>query len=206
MKTSDTIKDLAKALVAANKGVKNPIKNAVNPHFKNRYSTLDAVIEAYKESYLNAGISVLENPKTEDGKIGVEVTFLHESGQFITHDPFMLPATKQDAQGYGSASTYARRYTLSAVLNIAAEEDDDGNAASQPGKPNTQSKPPESNLITPAQMKALGAKVGNISKATEQDQAAVYQSAASHFKIGKTAKELTKAEASKIIDYLATLE
>ena len=203
MKTSETIKDLAKALVAANKTVENPKKNAVNPHFKNRYSTLDAVIEAYKKSYLDNGISVLENPKTEDNKIGVEITLLHESGQFITHDPFMLPPGKNDAQGHGSSITYARRYALSAVMNIAADEDDDGNAASTP---KGNQAPPPSNLITASQMKALGAKVGNIAKLNEQDQAAVYQSAAGHFGIKKTAKELTKAEASKVIDYLGTLE
>jgi hypothetical protein len=140
---SESIQELSKALSVANKGVKNPQKNATNPHFKNRYATLDSVIEAYKESYLDNGITVLENPVTKDDLVGVEVTFLHESGQFITHDPFMLPPGKNTAQGYGSSITYARRYALSAVLNIAAEEDDDGNTASEDNKQNRQLSEPQ---------------------------------------------------------------
>lgn len=130
MNRSDEIQELAKALAKANKEVTNPQKNATNPHFKSRYSTLDKVIEAYKEVYLNHGITVLENPVTEDGNVGVEVTLLHESGQYITHDPFLLPPGKNTAQGYGSSITYCRRYALSSVMNISSEDDDDGNVAS----------------------------------------------------------------------------
>jgi cobalamin biosynthesis Mg chelatase CobN len=140
---SESIQDLSKALCSANKGVKNPQKNATNPHFKKNYATLDSVIESYKNSYLENGITVLENPVTKDDLVGVEVTFLHESGQFITHDPFMLPPGKNTAQGYGSSITYARRYALSAVLNIAAEDDDDGNAASEDNKQNRQLSEPQ---------------------------------------------------------------
>lgn len=213
MRASETINDLAKSLVAASKTVGNPKKNAVNGHLKNKYATLDAVIAAYKESYLANGIMVLENPKTEDGRVGVEVTLLHESGQFITHDPFMLPPGKNDAQGHGSAVTYARRYALSAVMNISADDDDDGNGASQKSqdaykKPAYNNTPPagNSNMISQAQINALKAKLSNISKDTQQEPAVIYASATKHFSINKTTKELTKGEASKIIDYLGTLE
>lgn len=128
---SDEIQDLSKALVVANKQIKNPKKNAKNPHFGQHYATLDSVIESYKEAYLNNGISVLENPVSQDGLIGVSITLLHESGQYITHDPFLLPPGKNTAQGFGSSITYARRYALSAVMNIAADDDDDGHQASQ---------------------------------------------------------------------------
>lgn len=131
MNKSENIQDLSKALVVANREVKNPKKNATNPHFKNDYATLDSVIESFKSIYLENGISVLENPVSQDGNIGVSVTLLHESGQFITHDPFLLPPGKNTAQGFGSSITYARRYALSAVMNIAADIDDDGNTASE---------------------------------------------------------------------------
>lgn len=213
MKFSESISELAKSLVVANKSVKNPQKNAVNPHFRNRYATLDAIIEAYKDSYLNNGISVLENPKTEDGKVGVEITLLHESGQFITHDPFMLPPGKNDAQGHGSSITYARRYALSSVMNIAADEDDDGNSASQgdnkqktPYKPSTPSNTNQTNMITDAQIKAIGTKTKLIATKTEIEQAQVYKSAATHLKIDKSTRELTSSEASQVIKYLGTLE
>lgn len=214
MRMSETINDLAKSLVTANKTVGNPKKNAVNPHLKNKYATLDAVIAAYKESYLSNGITVLENPKTEDGRVGVEITLLHETGQYITHDPFMLPPGKNDAQGHGSAVTYARRYALSAVMNISADDDDDGNGAQQKNqeqysKP-AYSKPKEPaadpNLITPAQIKALGTKLSIVSKSSGDDQRSLYEKASSVFGITKSTKELTKGEASKIIDYLGTLE
>lgn len=211
MRTSEAIQELAKSLVAANKSVKNPQKNAINPHFKNRYATLDAVIEAYKESYLKNGISVLENPKTEDGRIGVEITLLHESGQFITHDPFMLPPGKNDAQGHGSSITYARRYALSAVMNIAADEDDDSNNASDNNqKQNSQQqKPPaanNSNLLTDAQVKLIKTKISIIAKNTGKEQLAVYKGAQDNLGISKSTRELTKSEASKVIEYLSNLE
>lgn len=215
MRMSESIDALAKALAKANKGVKNPQKNATNPHFRNKYATLDSVIDAYKSSYLDNGITVLENPQTVDGKVGVEITLLHESGQYITHDPFMLPPGKNDAQGHGSSITYCRRYALSAVMNIAADEDDDGHGASQ-GKPQGQTNRPASNgkpegqvdpnLITPPQIKALGTKVSIIAKNSGDDQKSVYEKAAAVFGITKATKELTKGEASKIIDYLGTLE
>lgn len=215
MRMSESIQDLAKSLVTANKTVGNPKKNAINPHLKNKYATLDAVIFAYKESYLSNGITVLENPKTEDGRVGVEITLLHETGQYITHDPFMLPPGKNDAQGHGSAVTYARRYALSAVMNISADDDDDGNGAQQ--KPQgQQSKPPykkpssetpkDNGMISPAQIKALGTKTGIIAKANGEEQKTVYENAIKVFGITKSTRELTKGEASKIIDYLGTLE
>lgn len=132
MNKSEEIQELSKALIAAGKEVKNPKKNAKNPHFGNDYATLDSVIESYKEAYLKNGVSVLENPVSQDGMIGVSITLLHESGQYITHDPFLLPPGKNTAQGFGSSITYARRYALSAVMNIAADDDDDGNGASEP--------------------------------------------------------------------------
>jgi hypothetical protein len=65
----------------------------------------------------------------------LETVFLHESGEALEGGMLHVPATKHDAHGYGSALTYARRYSLMAACGIAPE-DDDGNAAS--GKPETK--------------------------------------------------------------------
>jgi hypothetical protein len=65
--------------------------------------------------------------------------FIHESGEKMSAGVLHVPATKQDAQGYGSALTYARRYSLMAACGIAPE-DDDGNAASNKNAPATPTK------------------------------------------------------------------
>lgn len=205
MEKSETIEALAKALVAANKGVKNPQKNAVNPHFKNRYATLDAIIEAYKTSYLENGISVIENPCGQDGKVGVEITLLHESGQYITHNPFMLPPGKNDAQGHGSSITYARRYALSAVMNIAADEDDDGEGAKQTKQP-YKAPPKPDGMVTPKQKQMIAAKTRALSTKLGIEQLDVYKAAQSKLSITKSTGDLTADEASKVIGYLIEQE
>src|SRR5699024_4412478 len=134
MKMSKNIQELAKAKVEAQKEVSNPKKNAENPYFQSKYATLDSVIDAYKTAYAKHGISVSENPIEENGNVGVQIILMHESGQYIIYDPFMMPFGKATAQNKGSATTYSRRYTLSAVMNIAADEDDDGNMVTDDAK------------------------------------------------------------------------
>ena len=131
---SKNIQELAKAKVEAQKEVSNPKKNAENPYFQSKYATLDSVIDAYKTAYAKHGISVSENPIEENGNVGVQIILMHESGQYIIYDPFMMPFGKATAQNKGSATTYSRRYTLSAVMNIAADEDDDGNMVTDDAK------------------------------------------------------------------------
>jgi len=190
MNKSESIQELSKSLVTANKEVKNPQKNAVNPHFRNKYATLDSVIEAYKESYLSNGISVLENPVTKEGMVGVEVTLLHESGQYITHDPFMLPPGKENAQGYGSSITYARRYALSAVMNIAADDDDDANNSSI-----NQNNVPDS--ITQEQVGILKVKAMKLAKSKGRTTEELYKVMEIH-----DIEKLTKTQASTHIKQL----
>lgn len=134
-KRSNEINEIVKALVKVQAEIKNPKKEANNPFFKSKYSTLDSVIETYKELCSKNDLVVMENPVskvTESGKtlIGVEILLMHSSGQFINFDPYLLSPVKNDPQGVGSSITYARRYTLSSVFNIASEDDDDGNGAS----------------------------------------------------------------------------
>lgn len=126
MKTSESISNLASALVKAHTKIKHAIKDNKNPHFKNDYATLESVIDASKEALLEQGIVVLQAPSG-----GTLTTRLqHSSGEFIETELNLL-LTKQDMQGLGSAITYARRYSLAALLNMA-QADDDGNEASKP--------------------------------------------------------------------------
>lgn len=122
---------IAKAFVAAKKEFAPALKTSSNPHFRSKYADLAGCLEAVNDALLANGIAVFqETSLCEDGVI-VETVFLHDSGETLRGGKLHVPASKQDPQGYGSALTYARRYSIMAACGIAAE-DDDGNAASRP--------------------------------------------------------------------------
>lgn len=124
------MKQIAQAFVKAQKGFAPALKTANNPHFRSKYADLAACVEAVIDSLNANGIALLQQThECADGVI-VETVLLHESGEQITGGRLHVPAAKQDPQGYGSALTYARRYSLMAACGIAPE-DDDGNAASK---------------------------------------------------------------------------
>ena len=124
------MQQIATALVKAQKEFGPALKSSTNPHFKSRYADLAACVEAVIDALNGNGIALLQQTsECEDGVI-VETMFLHESGESISCGKLHVPASKQDPQGYGSALTYARRYSLMAACGIAPE-DDDGNAASR---------------------------------------------------------------------------
>ena len=128
------MKNIATALVKAQKAFGPALKSSTNPHFKSRYADLAACVEAVIDALNNNGIALIQQShECADGVI-IETLFVHESGETLSGGKLHVPATKQDAQGYGSAMTYARRYSLQAACGIAPE-DDDGNNASRPAKP-----------------------------------------------------------------------
>jgi hypothetical protein len=110
------------------------LKSSTNPHFKSRYADLAACVEAVIDGLNGNGIMLMQQThECEDGVI-VETVFVHESGETLSGGKLHVPAAKQDPQGYGSALSYARRYSLMAACGIAPE-DDDGNAASKKRDP-----------------------------------------------------------------------
>lgn len=121
---------LNKALAQARAEIRMPGFDSSNPHFGNKFASLKACIEASVPVYAKHGIAVLQDLRTVDDGIACYTTFLHESGEERTLGPFVIPFTKRDAQGYASASTYARRYHLMGATVIVGDQDDDGNAAS----------------------------------------------------------------------------
>ena len=125
------MKEIASALVKAQRAFGPALKSSTNPHFRSRYADLSACVEAVIEGLNNNGIALIQETHDAEGGVAVETVFIHESGERLSAGRFSVPATKQDAQGYGSALTYARRYSLMAACGIAPE-DDDGNAASRP--------------------------------------------------------------------------
>jgi hypothetical protein len=128
MRTSDNLNELAKALAAAQGEMKNAILNKVNPHFKSKYADLAAIRDTVTPALAKHGIAVVQGTDTEENSIVVFTRLIHSSGQWI-ESRFPIPYDKPQAMGSGI--TYGRRYTLSAVTNIAADEDDDGNAANE---------------------------------------------------------------------------
>ena len=121
--------NLATALVAAQEVMENPKYDAVNPHFKNRYASLKAVRAAVIKPLNMAGITVIQSIIPIVGGIACETYLIHESGEQMKFGPLPVPSTKQDAQGYGSAITYACRYALCAICGVTGEDDDDAEKA-----------------------------------------------------------------------------
>lgn len=132
--TSTETKEIFAALVAAKKNFKPVIKGSYNPHFKNRFADLAAINEATESALLDEGLTIVQLIASAEGGVAIGCRLVHSSGQWLEIAPAFFPATKMDAQGYGSATTYGRRYQISALLCIAAEDDDDGAGASKPGK------------------------------------------------------------------------
>jgi hypothetical protein len=125
------MKNIATALVKAQKAFGPALKSSTNPHFKSRYADLAACVEAVIEGLNGAGIALVQRTSEDATGVTVETVFIHESGEVLECGKLHVPAAKQDPQGYGSALTYARRYSLMAACGIAPE-DDDGNAATKP--------------------------------------------------------------------------
>ena len=124
------MKNISTALVKAQKAFGPALKSSTNPHFKSRYADLSACVEAVIEGLNGAGIALIQRTSEDMTGVTVETVFIHESGEMLECGKLHVPASKQDPQGYGSALTYARRYSLMAACGIAPE-DDDGNAGSR---------------------------------------------------------------------------
>ena len=130
MNKSESIAGLAAALAKAQGQMKGALKDSANPFFKSRYADLASVVEAIRAAFSANGLNYIQTLEPSDkDEVRVETTLLHASGEWISCGILSLPVSKIDAQGYGSALTYARRYSLSAAVGVAPE-DDDGNAAS----------------------------------------------------------------------------
>jgi len=122
------VKEIASALVKAQKAFGPALKTSSNPHFKSRYADLAACVEAVIDALNSNGVALIQQTHECESGVIVETVFVHESGETFSAGKLHVPASKHDAQGYGSALTYARRYSLMAACGIAPE-DDDGNAA-----------------------------------------------------------------------------
>ena len=132
MNKSDSIKELATALAKAQAEMAGAKERANNPAFNSKYADLASVWDAARPSLTKNGLSVAQfTVPTQNSEVQVETILMHASGEWVS-GVIAIPVAKDNAHGYGSALTYARRYALAAAVGIAPE-DDDGNAAAANG-------------------------------------------------------------------------
>lgn len=150
MKKSESTIELAKALAKFQSEIKDPLKSGKANYGK--YVTLDELLESVRPVLSQNGLSFLQFPGGDGQLITITTVLLHSSGEWIESEPFTLKSQKVDPQGAGSAVTYGRRYSLSAILGVAWDADDDGQASShaivstterkaEPPTPINQTKP-----------------------------------------------------------------
>lgn len=130
MNKSDSISALAAALAKAQPKIEGATKDKTNPHFKSKYADLASVAEAIARPLAENGLSYVQTSHDRESAAAIETIILHTSGEWLGCGVVSVPVSKQDAQGFGSALTYARRYSLSAAFGVVPE-DDDGNAAAK---------------------------------------------------------------------------
>lgn len=149
------MKQISAAFVKAKKAFSPALKTSTNPAFRSKYADLGACLDAVNDALLDNGIAVAQETTEDQTGVTVETVFVHESGETMRFGKLHVPAAKQDPQGYGSALTYARRYSLMAACGIAPE-DDDGNAASQPQKRAGPAKTADKPFDLPAVLAWIG--------------------------------------------------
>lgn len=115
-------------------------KDRINPHFKNHYATMASLISATRPALAKHGLAVVQTFGQVDGGLVLTTVLMHESGVNIASVVPLL-ALNKGPQPFGSEVTYMRRYSYAALLNIVADEDDDGNEA-QKAPPAAQKAPP----------------------------------------------------------------
>jgi hypothetical protein len=156
LRRSAQIGKLIEALAKAGTEFGEITKDTENPYFKSSYADLATLIKHTRPALAKYGLVILQLPRTDGSKAIVTTLLAHSSDQWIENE-LGLTATKADAQGMGSAITYARRYGYQAILNVAGEEDDDGNAAVGKTQQDRKSISTESGpgMINPVQQRAL---------------------------------------------------
>ena len=146
MNTSPEINELAKALSSFQGTVQTVKRDSANPHFRSRFASLESAITTAAPHLAAHGLAVAQTLSWDGSNDLLTTTLMHTSGQWIV-DGQRLFLNKEDAQSHGSAITYARRYALQSILNLAAA-DDDGNSLAmeherrpRPVQPAPQSAP-----------------------------------------------------------------
>jgi hypothetical protein len=154
MNKSETLKELAASLSKAQALIEGAAKDGNNPHFRSKYATLASVVDAVKEPLAKNGLSYTQVLHDAENAVKVETIILHMSGEWLSTGALTVPVSKHDAQGFGSALTYARRYSLSAAFGVAPE-DDDGNEAAKAAPAKITPRAGSKERLTPEQLEKV---------------------------------------------------
>ena len=171
--------------IKAKKGFGKAGKNAKNPHLKNQYAVLSSVLEAVTDSLNDAGLYLHQVVTAE----GLHTSIMSCDGEAIDFGVMPILASKQDAQGYGSGLTYARRYSIMNACGIAPE-DDDGAKAVETYRPPAKQAPQQAHP-SPQDgelLKSIGASIADMQK-KHQVEPSVWGA-----RYGKTSAQMTNAE------------
>ena len=171
------------AFVAAQSDMDSPRKTAENPHFHSKFAPLDEVLRCAKDALKKHGLAVSQPAVTDDqGRIGVQTLLIGHGEQMCLGTLTMSPPN--DPQKVGSLLTYFRRYALASALGLAAEDDDDGNAASAPTR------------ASDAQVSAVFGKARALAMSDE----ALFHAIARDFKGKDHPADLTASEVKTLLD------
>ena len=150
------INEIAKALAKVQSAVNGVEKDSINPHFRNRYVSLEGVINAMRGPLGDAGLAFTQAPGAiVAGAVEITTMLIHSaSGQWL-RSTLHVPLDKNTAQGVGSAITYGCRYALMATLGVPPLDDDGEGAmvrlkpkAVETPKPEPKPEPPKNNLLS----------------------------------------------------------
>ncbi|MDZ4533950.1 ERF family protein [Bacillus cereus] len=216
MNKSETIIELAKALVKFNSEVNKIAKDADNPFFKNNYATLDTIIDEIRPILSKHGLSIMQIPSGDGQNVTLKTLLLHESGEWLESDELTMKPVKNDPQAVGSCITYARRYSLAAFLSLNTGEDDDGNGATygkDKPKPKSNSgqapNKPQGNggngKASEKQMKMIHAKIAHVATLTQTDKQTVEDTLKGNINT-ENLSDLSSQLASKAIQVLSGWE
>lgn len=129
----ENVNEIAKALWNVRKHIEQPTKDKSNPFYKVNYVPLEGIVQAVDDAIEKSGEQIYWTQEMisdeTNNMVGVKTYIMHSSGQIMSFEPLKLPTNKRDAQAFGSAGTYARRYSLASVFGITSDVDDDGNKA-----------------------------------------------------------------------------
>jgi hypothetical protein len=154
MTQSEAINELAASLSKAQGEMQAAIKDKVNPFFKSSYADLGSVWDAARPVLSKYGLCIMQTTEfsPDRNQVIMVTTLAHISGQWVK-SYLPLNPSKNDSQGMGAAITYLRRYSLSAIVGVVCDDDDDGEISVGRGKTHEKQKSPAQNNQPAAQEK-----------------------------------------------------
>lgn len=212
MEKSETISKIAGNLIKFRQALQQPAKSADNPFFKSKYVMLEGVVKAIDDALKDLNMTYMQEVTSDGNQVSVSTILLDSSGEYIQFEPLSVPVSKNDAQAFGSAETYARRYTLSAVFGVTSDVDDDGNAASA-NAPKQQPKQPRKDwnghqsasnkLATDSQVKMIHTQFSIAAKRNGKNQHDMEQETLQHLKLNDF-NSMNIGKASQLISKMKT--